>query len=226
LDCDLADVPVPPGGNVEGETGYACTGGGDCHLIVYDHDAGKLYEMWRANITDTFEGGCLAVWSSAEAYGDSLRGDQCASADGAGFPIAPMLLAPDEVASGHVDHALRFVLPNDRLRKGFERPATHGTATTGLPGAPSYGVHLRLRADYPIDTLPSEGAKVVARALQQYGMYQADGGEIALTAESDLHTTAKWGGLLGDRDLEALSVEDFEVVDHGAPIALTGDCMR
>ena len=33
-DCDMSDVPVPSSGNVEGESGYACTSGGDCHLIV------------------------------------------------------------------------------------------------------------------------------------------------------------------------------------------------
>src|SRR5262245_52604092 len=37
-DCDDVAVPVPSGGNVEGETGYACTHNGDCHLLVYDHD--------------------------------------------------------------------------------------------------------------------------------------------------------------------------------------------
>ena len=77
------------------------------------------------------------------------------------------------------------------------RPATHGTNTTGGANAPPYGVHLRLRADYPIDSLPTEGAQVVARAMQKYGMYHADGGNIALTAQSDRHTTAKWAGLLG-----------------------------
>jgi len=42
-DCDLTPMPVPPGGNVEDETGYACTGDGDCHLLVVDAGAGKLY---------------------------------------------------------------------------------------------------------------------------------------------------------------------------------------
>ena len=27
-------------------------------------------------------------------------------------------------------------------------------------------------------------------------------------------------------DLAALKVTDFEVIDHGAPITLTGDCVR
>ena len=105
------------------------------------------------------------------------------------------------------------------------RPATHGTSTTGTSAAPSYGVHLRLRADYPIANLPP-GAQVVARAMQKYGMYHADGGNIALTAQNDRHTTAKWAGLLGSNDLNALKVEDFEVIPHGSAKSVTNDCVR
>jgi serine/threonine-protein kinase len=224
-DCDQTTVPVPPGGNIEDETGYACTGDGDCHLLVFDPSASRLYEMWRANITSTFQGGCLAVWDATRAYTSTLRGDQCTSADAAGFPISPLLFTADEVKAGHIDHAIRFILPNNRVKRGFVRPATHATNTTGGTSAPLYGVHLRLRADYPIASLPP-GAQVVARAMQKYGMYHADGGNIALTAQSDRHTTAKWTGLLGPSDLAALKVTDFEVIDHGAPIALTDDCVR
>jgi hypothetical protein len=227
-DCDQVPVPVPAGGNLEGETSYACTHDGDCHLIVYQGDTKQLYEMWRANITSngSFFGGCLAVWHGSANVTSRLRGEQCTSADAAGFPIAPLLFTADEVAAGHIDHAIRFILPNNRVRRGFVPPATHGTSTTGIASAPYYGVHLRLRADYPIDSLPSEGAKVVARAMQRYGMYHADGGNITLTAQSDRHTTHKWAGVLDSHDLSALRVEDFEVIDHGAPITLTGDCVR
>lgn len=225
-DCDHVDVPVPATGNLEGETGYRCSQGGDCHLIVLDDAAGKLYEMWRANITTTFSGGCLAVWDTTWNYDDTLRGDQCTSADAAGLPIAPLLFNADEVAAGSIDHAIRFVLPNDRIRQGFVRPATHASFTSGDAGAPYYGLHLRLRADFPIETLTSTGAQVVARALKIYGMYLADGGEDTLTAQSDRYTTAKWDGLLGAQDLYPLEVEDFEVIDHGAMYPITNDCMR
>jgi serine/threonine-protein kinase len=225
-DCDHVQMPVPVNGNLEGESGYACTGDGDCHLLVYDAAAAKLYEMWRANIASTFQGGCLAVWGTSTTYTDALRGDQCTSADAAGYPIAPLLFTADEVQAGHIDHAIRFILPNDRVQRGFVRPATHGTDTTGSSAAPYYGVHLRLRADYPVASLPNEGARVVARAMQKYGMYHADGGKIALTAQSDRYTTAKWQGLLGSHDLTALTIDDFEVIDHGAGIPLTSDCNR
>lgn len=226
-DCDHVPVPVPPNGNVEGETGYACESDGDCHLIVHDRGAGKLYEMWRADLRgSSFDGGCLAVWDTRATYPETLRGEQCTSADAAGFPIAPLLFTADEVAAGEIAHAIRFILPNDRIRRGYVRPATHGTNTTGDADAPPYGVHLRLRADYPVDSLPSVGARVVARALQKYGMYHADGGNIALTAQSDRYTTAKWDDLLAPQDLYALKVEDFEVIDEGAMITLTLDCAR
>ena len=229
-DCDWVEMPVPDVGAIEGEQGYECVGDGDCHLIVAERDEGMLYEMWRANIVnDVFYGGCLAVWDMSVVYDDDGRGQGCTSADAAGFPIAPLLFDADEVAAGEIAHAIRFILPNANIRHFiYSPPATHSTgATSGPVEAPPYGVHLRLRADYPIDSLPSEGAKVVARALQTYGMFLADGGQIALTGRSDRFTTAKWDGLLAPQDLLALRPSDFAVVDHGPTLDWSMvDCER
>jgi|GEM_PF-299877 len=234
-DCDYVTMPVPQGGSLEGENGYQCTSNGDCHLLVIDPVKHSLYEMWRATITSggTFFGGCVAVWDTDKVYGPSLRGDQCTSADAGGFPIAAMVFTADEVASGQINHAIRFILPNDRIRAGeYVYPATHGTpAATGNPYDVPYGGRLRLRADYPINQL-RPGAQVVARAMQQYGMILSDGGQVALTAADDRSTTHKWnelfGGyqLLGSHDLGALKPSDFEVVDGGQSILLTLDCKR
>ncbi len=168
----------------------------------------------------------MVVWDTARKYPASGRGEQCTSADAAGFPMAPLLFSADEVAAGKIDHAIRFILPNDRIKQSYVHPASHGTRTTGGANAPSYGVHLRLRADFDLSTLPTAGARVVARAMQTYGMYHSDGGNIALTAQSDVHTVAKWDGLLDSRDLASLKVEDFEVIDHGPSIPVTFDCVR
>lgn len=227
-ECDAAPVPVPAGGALEGEAGYACEGDGDCHLIVHDTATRTLYEMWRADFAGAPTGGCLAVWHLDRAYDETLRGDQCTSADAAGLPIAPLLFTADEVAAGEVRHAIRFILPNSRIRnRTYVRPATHatGVASGGADSAP-YGVRLRLRADFPVASLPSEGARVVARALQRYGMILTDGGQIALTARSDRFGTASWDGLLGPHDLAALAVTDFDVVDLGATHHWDGDCVR
>ncbi|MEM8961618.1 MAG: hypothetical protein AAGD38_09080, partial [Acidobacteriota bacterium] len=199
-DCDLDPVPVPPGGALEGEDGYECLSDGDCHLIVHDTVNDRLYEMWRANIVgDDFFGGCLAVWDLTIPYPTWGRGIDCTSADAGGLPIAALLFSADEVAAGSIDHALRFILPNSRIREDvYVAPATHSTgATSGGPDAPPYGARLRLRADFPLDQLPNEAARTVARAMQSYGIILTDGGTIALTARSDRFTTTKWSGLLG-----------------------------
>jgi serine/threonine-protein kinase len=161
-------------------------------------------------------------------YPANARGQDCTSADAAGFPIAPLLFSADEVAAGHIDHAIRFILPNYRMRnKVYVHPATHSTfATSGPASAPPYGARLRLRADYPVQNLPTAGARVVARAMQKYGILLADGGTIALTAQSDRFTTAKWAGLLGPLDLRALQVSDFQMVAGGDRYSYTGDCER
>jgi len=229
VECDLDAVPVPDGGAIEGESGYACTNDGDCHLIVVDRTNSRLYEMWRANIVgDDFFGGCLAVWDMSRVYGDAGRGRDCTSADAAGFPIAPLLFTADEVAAGSIDHAVRFILPNARIRNlVYVPPATHSTrATGGTADAPPYGARFRLRGDFPLDTLPNEASRVVARALQQYGMLLSDAGNVALTAQSDRFSTAKWADLMESRDLESIQITDFEMVESGKRFTWNGDCVR
>lgn len=229
-DCDQVPVPVPEGGNLEGETGYACENDGDCHLIVADWASNELFEMWRADIRgDRFAGGCLAVWDMSRVYGPEGRGDQCSSADAAGYPIAPLLFTADEVAAGEIDHAIRFALPNTIIRDGeFFHPATHATnAEGGGPEAVPYGARLRLRADYDLSQIDNASARVIARALQTYGMFLADGGNVTLMGRADTRTTAKWLDLLDSRSLDMLEPQDFELIElQGEAIPLTFDCVR
>ena len=228
-DCDADPVPLPAGGNLEGETGYACSGGGDCHLIVWLADTQRLFEMWRANLFQgQLQGGCLAIWQLDAEYGPAGRGYDCSSADAAGLPIAPLLFDADEVAAGAIEHAIRFILPNARIRnRSYVAPASHATgAASGPSSAPPYGARLRLRADFPLETLPNEPARVIARALQRYGMVLADGGSIALTARSDRRTAAQWSQLLDSHALAAVAITDFAMVEGGTRFAYTGDCVR
>lgn len=228
-DCDRFPFPVPAGGSIEGESGYACTSGGDCHLLVVDRANAKLYEMYQADLSgSTFVGGCAVTWDLATSYPAELRGDQCTSTDAAGLPVAALLFTADELAAGSIDHAIRFILPNARMRAGaYVRPATHAGAPSGPAEAPPFGSRLRLRADYPVDSLASSGARVVARALQRYGMILADGGTIALTAADDTLTAHKWSETSFDsHSLTSLQPSDFEVVDTGPVIPLTYDCVR
>ena len=238
-DCDSATTfPVPAGGAVEGETGYACNGGGDCHLLVVDRATAKLWEMYQAfdpPSATTFNTQTGAyIWDLTKAYPPNLRGDGCTSADAGGFPIAAMLFTADEVAAGHIDHAIRFILPNARIEGGgvYVHPASHTTTApggaSGATSAPPYGVHFRLKSTFDLTQLPA-GAQVVAKAMQKYGMLLADGGNIALTAANDQFTTAKWTDAnvnVGSQDLFPIQVTDFEVVDLGTLVTTGDNCIR
>ena len=235
-DCDdkHTTFPVPTGGAIEGESGYACKSGGDCHMLVVDLARNLLWEMYSAfnpppDPTNFYSVGGATIWDLTHAYSPTLRGDGCTSSDAGGFPVAAMVFSADEVAAGSIDHAIRFILPNARIRDGdlYVHPATHTGVTSSAgaptrPNAPPYGVRLRLKSSFDVTKLNKAG-QVVAKALQTYGMFLSDGGNIALTATNDTFTKAKWADVgLGTKDLNAIQVTDFDIVDMG-PVITTGD---
>jgi hypothetical protein len=230
-DCDTAPIPVPPGGHIEGNTDYTCADGGDCHLLVYQ--GSRLYELYQADISGggatggTFTGTCLGVWDLTRDYWQASanpysRGEYCNGADAADLPMAALILKTDEVKAGNVNHALRFTIPNDHiLADVYVHPATHLGGPSGSGALPPYGARLRLSKGFDTTTLPSAAAQTVARALQTYGMFLADGGNIYISASDDI------GDAIDSSDLGALLPKDFEVVDGGTRFDYPkGNCTR
>jgi hypothetical protein len=236
-DCDSVptQMPVPADATIEGSQDLTCDisgnteGEGDCHLLVADRDEQKLYELYQANQAgDAMTAQSMFIWDLTKTYPENLRGDQCTSADAAGFPITAMTPTADEVASGTVNHALRFILPNDRMKADvYVHPATHaGGPESADPNAPPYGVRLRLKPDFD-ESGYSDSEKVILTALKTHGMLLADGGEIALTFADDRNSTAKWADLgIEAQSFNDIGVDQFEVVDLGDEIPLTYDCVR
>ena len=245
-DCDAvgAQMPVPANGAIEGSSGLTCdNNNGDCHLLVWQGN--RLYEAYRANASGAsgLQSQCLVTWNLNAVYPASGRGEHCTSTDAAGFPVAPLLFNADEihaamqVANSDLGHAIRFILPNSRMgtvsgRRAYVRPASHAGAPSGPENSVPYGSRLRLRADFPVN-LYSPGAQVVLRTMQRYGIVLADGGNVALTAESDLFTTHSWNDVgINSRTFDQqvpsapVRVEDFQVLDTGARIIETYNCVR
>lgn len=237
-DCDLTTVPIPPGGNAEGSTDYACDTSynnpnqGDCHVLVYQ--GMRLYELYNTNIAggqatgSPFTTLCEVVWDLTRDYWQPVkagmpysRGDQCTSADAAGMPIAPLLATGAELQAGVVPHALRFILPNDRIRKGFyAHPGTHVGGPSGDDLMPPYSVHFRLKSTFDTMSL-TPGARAIAVAMQKYGMFLDDGGNIPLTID------ASAASQVGSHDLASLKVSDFDVIASPDPlVAATDNCAR
>jgi hypothetical protein len=236
-DCDRipARMPVPAGANFEGSSNLTCDpsgnteGQGDCHLLVAERDEHKLYEIYQGSKNgDSITARGFFVWDLNKSYPETLRGDQCTSADAAGFPIAALMPTADEVASGTVNHPLRLILPNNRMKKGvYVRPATHaGGPESTDPNAPPYGVRFRLKADFD-ESNYSQSEKVILKALKTHGMLLSDGGEVPLTFADDRTSTAKWSDLgIKSGSFSKVGIDQFEVVELGADVAATYDCVR
>jgi serine/threonine-protein kinase len=264
-DCD-PDVkfPIPPGGHLEGEPDYVCPGRvdgdyqGDCHLLVSDLAEGKLFESFRATYANNkFYSECTIEWdANKDLWGEPPAsgplpavadrnwgiGRDCTSTDAAGFPIAPLLFNVEEVKEGRIEHAIRFILPNQRMQlapaEGVDQPvyvwpATHAGGPSAVdPNAPIYGSRWRLKADFDpakkgLDP-NNQVVKAVVYGLKKYGMLLADGGNIALTAEDDGACDTKWADLWGDKGskvLAGIEPSDFEIIDTGDTDA-GFDCVR
>ena len=229
-DATPLQMPIPGNGNTEGSSNYVCnTASDDCHVLVVETSSKQLYELYNATQAGAaFAARGAFVWDLTKQYPDSLRGDQCTSADAAGLPMAALLATSDEVADGEIPHALRFILPNARMKQQvYVRPATHaGGPSSANADAPPYGVRFRLRANFD-ETPFNAGERVVLQAMKKYGMILSDGGNIALTFADDRLSTNKWAALGIDTfSFTSVAVSDFEVVDLGPEIALTFNCVR
>ena len=231
-DCDAVplQMPIPTNGNAESSSDYTCdVANNDCHILVVATDEKKLYELYNATLAGSdIEALGAFVWDLTKTYPDNERGDQCTSADAAGFPIAALLPTADEVAAGAVNHAIRFILPNARMKQGvYVHPASHaGGPTSTNANAPPYGVHFRLKSTFDESGFDT-GEKVILDAMKKYGMLLSDGGNIALTFADDRTTTAKWAGVgVSALSFQSVTVNDFEVVDLGSEITLTDNCVR
>jgi hypothetical protein len=201
-ESDRHRYPLPPHVAIEG--GPRSTG--DRHVIVLDRATCTDYELYAAYPQ---AGG--RRWTAGSGAIFNLRSDRLrpagwTSADAAGLPILPGLARYSEVAAGAVDHALRFTAPCTGAR--FVYPARHEAATCSGPYAPPMGLRVRLKASVDISGLPRQ-ARIVARALQLYGLILADNGSPWYISGAP---DPRWNDS-ALHELDRLSGRDFQVVD-------------
>jgi hypothetical protein len=168
-ESDPGPMPVPHNAPIEG---YPHPGNRDRHVLVLDRDNCWLYELYHSypQKDGSWEADSAAVW---DLLNDEQRPYTWTSADAAGLPVFPGLARYDEVASGQIQHALRFTLQYSR--QAFTPPASHWAPTSTNALAAPMGMRLRLKASYDISSFPPQ-AKVILAALKQYGMIMADNG--------------------------------------------------
>jgi hypothetical protein len=193
-ESDPGPYPIPSNPRIES--------GSDRHMLLLDIGRCKLWELYDAQKV----GSGWAAGSGAffDLRSNALRPDGWTSADAAGLPILPGLVRYEEVASGSINHAIRFTAPSTC---GYIYPATHLTAAP-CSNLPPMGLRVRLKASVDISSFGPH-AQVVLTALKRYGMILADNGSpwfISGVPDS------RWND---DEfhQIQNLTGTDFEVVD-------------
>ena len=123
-----------------------------------------------------------------------------------GLPILPGLVRYDEVAAGEIAHALRFT--TDETRTSYIYPARHQAGESSSSSLPPMGLRVRLKKGYDVSRF-SPQARVIAVALQRYGMILADNG-------SPWYITGASDPNFDDdvmHELDVITGRDLEVVD-------------
>ena len=193
---DHVGYPIPRRPRIEA--------GSDHHMLIVDSGTCRLYEMWNVRHTRRgWRAGSGAVWKMTS---NALRPDGWTSADAAGLPILPGLVRYPEVSAGVIDHALRFTAP--QTRDAHIYPARHDAGSGSSASLPPMGLRVRLKASFDLSQL-SPQARVVAVALQHYGMILADNG-------SPWYVSGVSNKRFNDDDLRTLNRitgRDLEVVD-------------
>lgn len=133
-------------------------------------------------------------------------------ANAAHLPYLPMILRPDDLARGSIDHMLGIVISKDR-GAGFTWPAGSGdgSGTVGVP----MGSVLRLRADFDMSGY-SAATQVVLKALQQHGAVIYDSTTPGQDGAKLLAMSNGWAGtehLTAQAELNKVPIGAFEVVD-------------
>jgi hypothetical protein len=202
-ESDPGPKPISSNALIEG---YPKPGNGDRHVLVLEKDGCWLYELYNASLTK-------GVWSADQgSVWDMTINEQrpytWTSADAAGLPVFVGLARYDEVASGAINHALRFTVPTSQ--KAFVLPATHWASTTTDPNAPPMGLRLRLKASFDISGYPADD-QVILTAMKKYGLILADNGSaIFISGAPD----NRWNNT--DLNLlKQITASSFEVVQTG-----------
>lgn len=161
----LTGVPIPPGARP--------AGGSDGSMIVIDKTTSAEYNLW--GVKRTKDGWKVSNGSVYNILWDGTP-EQYGSR-GSGLPYFAGLIRPWEIRQGHIDHVISFAYPFP-ARERCVFPATKTDGDSVMTYTIPEGAQLQLdpsltEQDFDAMGLDRAG-KIIARALQKYGMVLVD----------------------------------------------------
>ncbi|MEO5361005.1 MAG: hypothetical protein H7843_11260 [Nitrospirota bacterium] len=229
----ISDVAIPVTREMWGEATD------DGHICIVDPVAGRSWEMsvykWRKD-DDMPRSNTFNIWDlKGTGIGDPKGSKRwfLIGGRGSGFPLIAGLIRPEEIKHGEIRHAMVFTFPKNRKPDTgdaiFISPAVRSDGAVKGVEYPIEGMRFQLdpaltEKDFDSWGLNNEG-KIVARALQKYGMYLGDNGgamavQVQLLAPDSDENQKKWNGLFPGfyKNIEKIPTNQFRVVYTGEPV--------
>jgi len=227
-----SDVPIPLAKGTYPEPTS------DGHICIVDPFRKVSYEMSRHPGWESDPPRCTTfnIWDlTGTGVGNPFEGNRWGTrgGKGSGFPLIAGILRPEELQSGEIRHALTFSFEqNRRASDGRDimmwPPSCRSDGQYIGSKYPIEGMRFQLdpsltEADFNQWGLTAEG-KILARALQKYGMFLGDnGGDMAVSVQL-LGTTqeenrAEWDRLFPNlyKNVKRIPSDKFRVVYTGEP---------
>ncbi|CAI8820931.1 hypothetical protein [Methylocaldum szegediense] len=188
---------------------WRAASGSDGQVIILDPVTGREWDLWQVSV----RGSTIRISNGNLVPGSYLtKEDGFKPSRGCGIPYLAMLVRPEEIAQGKIEHALS--MPSRNTARNFVAPATKsdGRVTqNGLPMGTRFALNITdAEIDEWVNSLPSElpeqtrrAARIIAVALRDYGWFITDtAGGAHFQFEDYATAREKWNELgLGERSI-------------------------
>jgi hypothetical protein len=203
----------------------------DRHLLVFREGVCISQELY--NVANGVElpangvGDALANMIYASQYGstwlaeagvqydmNSMLYPVKGEANASQLPFLPLILRPDDLSRGSIDHMLGIVIAKDR-GTGYAWPARAGDGTGTNPDGVPMGTVFRLRADFDVSGY-DPATQVVLRALKEHGAVVYDSFGPGQNGARLMAMSNGWTGtsyLTAQRELSTIPMSAFQAVD-------------
>ncbi|TAN41331.1 MAG: hypothetical protein EPN22_15565 [Nitrospirae bacterium] len=201
---------------------------GDGHMLLVDPVEKKSWDFAKArrNPDGSWIASRVDIWDlTGSGYREKpFTGNYwwTYGARGSGMPLIAGLIRPEEIERGEIRHALVCSTPVNRKSStpGGKLELCSPTASrtdgngVGLEFIPE-GARLQLDPALNVDSLPlSKATKVIAKAMQKYGVYVGDNAPTFVLYFQNLGADGKvWKKYNYFEDLKNIPIEKFRVLE-------------
>ena len=191
------DAPIVPPEmeNLRIPAGAEAADNNDGSMSIFDVGRGYTVALTEAEYdraTDTWSAGGATV-TYLDSNGLHARTGQASDARNEGTHrgnnAAVMMARIDEVEAGRIEHVLK-IASGPEASKRFVFPMVGSDGDSRQADAPPQGLRLRIKPSVDLDALELDRQTlVIARAMQDYGVYIGDSGSVTTLKLEDTRTS-------------------------------------